>query len=166
MHVLVSSKRSLWRLIGRSSCSYSKLCGEVKRSRASCSALAVAFSVGPIRGEISRQIAAAPSVSGAVLWFDPMKLAWNNRAEPSTLPLSAICQFSVLLSFFVFPPFLSLSAVCRLLTFTCTCHFSATSLHFSICKSPFFFCNLIFLALPLSPPLPPNTTSSTTEDGG
>lgn len=54
---------------------YSSLCGEVKQSKASFSALAVAFSVGPIRGEISQQIAVAPSVSGAVLWFDPMKLA-------------------------------------------------------------------------------------------
>lgn len=33
------------------------------------------FSVGPIRGEISQQIAVALSMSGAALWFDPMKLA-------------------------------------------------------------------------------------------
>ena len=41
-------------------------------------------------------------MSGAVLWFDPMKLAWNNRAAPSTLPLSTICPFSMSLN--IFPP--------------------------------------------------------------
>lgn len=33
----------------------------------------------PIRGQISQQIAAAWSTSGSALWFDPMKLSWNNR---------------------------------------------------------------------------------------
>lgn len=42
----------------------------------------VFFSMEPIRGEISKQIAAARSVSGAALRFDPVKLAWNNRLEP------------------------------------------------------------------------------------
>lgn len=65
------------------------------------------FSMGPIRGEI----ATASSVSGAVLWFDPVKLAWNNGVEPSTLPLRAVCQTLCRFSLF---PFLSLLFVASL----------------------------------------------------
>lgn len=51
--------------------------------------------MGPIRGEISQQIVVAPSVSGAVLWFDPPKLAWNNRAGPTARALHSTSVYSL-----------------------------------------------------------------------
>lgn len=81
-------------LAGRAACtagSVGRWCNQSESQRAG-GGLFFLFSMWPIRGEISQQIAAAPSVSGSVLWFDPMKLAWNNRPEPS----ASLCSLSLL----------------------------------------------------------------------
>lgn len=105
VHALVSNKLTLRRLISKPIAA--PMSCMVRRSSREQAAVCWRwpFFVGPIRGEISQQIAAAPSVSGALLCFDPMKLAWNNRAAPSTLPLSSICQFLMPLSSSLFQQF-------------------------------------------------------------
>lgn len=118
---------------------------EVKRSRSSRSVLAVAFSMRPIRGQISQQIAAAWSTSGSVLWFDPMKLAWNNRQHYRLcLYLPSVNSPRCQTFLFFFPLFVLLSA-------------GSTHGHFCSCISQFTFCisclNLITPAC-LQRPLP------------
>lgn len=118
---------------------------EVKRSRSSRSVLAVAFSMRPIRGQISQQIAAAWSTSGSVLWFDPMKLAWNNR-QHYRLCLYLPSVNSPRCQTLFFPLFVSLSA-------------GSTHGHFCSYSSQFTFCISCLNLKGFHPDLPPEAIS-------